>query len=364
VDGLVTFTVNGQEYFADVDDGKACLNITFDEEGLYTVTAQLVSTRIISNLVSFTVNVVKTDQSNLIIQANDVSKFYGGSEKYVAVLSNNGNVLSGVNVKISVNGKDYSVKTDANGKVTLDLDLPVGVYDVYAQYGSKTVSSKFTVLTTIGVNNFTQDFLDSHVSASFINAQGNALTNSKITFTVGVYGVNSATVEFGATTDNVGVATANINLYTGKYAVSVENPITGEQKQFALDIVKIDSRCLLSVTQSGSDVIINATVSPTITSGYVNFIVLGNVYKVKVNSVIIDNNKVAVATLKLENLNVGNYNVTAVFSGDDNLKVSSDSREFYVTKNPYKLTSENYWSYYGGSGTMAKITDEKGNPIK
>lgn len=365
VDGLVTFKINDKYYFATVENGKACLNITFEKEGTYYVTAQFKSNRAVSNLVNFTINVVKTAQSNLVIQANDVSKFYGGPEKYVATLTKDGKALSGVNVKITVDGKDYdTVKSDDNGQIILDLNMPVGTYVVSAQYGGKIVSSKFTVLTTINVNNITQEFLNSYVSASFLNTDGNVLKNRKVSFSVGLYGVNSANNDFNATTDNIGSATARINLYVGKYSVSVVNPINGEKKQFVLEITQIDSNCSLSVTQFGSTVVINATVSPVQTSGYVNFIVLGKVYKVKVNSVIINKNKVAIASLKLENLAVGSYDVSAIFSGDDNLKVSSDNRKFSVTKNPYRLSSDNYWSYYGASGTIARVTDDKGNPIK
>ena len=364
VDGLLTFKVNDQYYFATVENGKACLNITFEKEGTYDVTVQFKSSRLVSNPVNFKLNVYKTAQSDLVIQANDVSKFYGGSEKYVATLFNDGKALSGVNVKISVDGKSYTVKTDSNGQVTLDLNLPVGVYDVSLQYGGKIVSSKFTVLTTIGVNNLTQDFLDSYVSASFLNTDGNVLKNRQITFSIELYGVNSIPLKYNATTNNVGLVTYKINLYAAKYAVSVVNPINGEKKQFVLEISQIDSKCSISVTQSSSSVIINATISPIQTSGYVNFLVMDKIYKVNVKNAIIDNNKIAVATLKLENLAVGDYSVTAIFSGDDNLRVSSDSRKFSVTKNPYILSSDNYWGYYGSSGTIAKITDEKGNPIK
>jgi C1A family cysteine protease len=364
LDGLVTFKVNDEYYYATVENGKACLNMTFDKEGKYDITAQFKSSRVVSNLIEFTVNVVKTPQSNLLIQSDDVSKFYGGPEKYVAKLSNAGEALKGVNVKVSVNGQNYTVKTDDNGQVVLDLDLPVGVYDVSTQYGGKIVTSKFTILTTINANDMAQDFLDSKISASFLNTEGNVLTNRKVTFSVGLYGVNSIPHEFNATTDNVGVATAKVNFYTGKYSVSVTNPLNGEKKQFVLEIGQIDSECSLSITQKGSVVMINATVSPVISSGYVNFLFSGKIYKVKVETVYIDNNKVAVATLKLSNLAVGKYNVTAVFTGDENLRVSSDSREFSVTKNPYRLDSSNYWSYYGSSGTIAKVTDDKGNPIK
>ena len=365
LDGLLTFKINDNEYFASVKNGKACLNITFEKEGTYDINVQFKSSRIVSNVVSFKANVVKTVQSNLVIEANDVSKFYGSPEKYVATLTDGKNALKGVNVKISLNGKEYNtIKTDENGQIVIDFNLPIGSYDVSAQYGGKIVSTKFNILSTISVNNITQDFMNSKVSASFTNTDGNILINKKVSFSVGLYGVKSAPIQFNATTDKVGSATANVNLYTGKYLVTVVNPVNNEKKEFTLDISKIDSECSLSVYQVGSTVIINATVGPSLPSGYVDFLVSGKVYKVKVSPAYIDNNRVSVASLKLQNLAVGKYEVSAVFSGDDNLRVSSDKRAFSVTKNPYRMYSNNYWSYYGGAGTMAKITDANGKPVK
>ncbi|WP_458402595.1 C1 family peptidase [Methanobrevibacter sp.] len=370
VDGLLTFNVNGTYYYATVENGKACLNISFDKEGTYDITSQFKSSRVISNPVKFTVKVAKT-ATNLVIQAKDVSKFYGGSEKYSVTFINDGKALVGENVKISVNGKDYDERTDANGQVVLDLsDLPVGVYYVSAQRGGKVATSKFAVLSTIVVEDMTQDFFDSVVSAAFLNTDGNVLKNADITFSVSLYGVNSQTLSYGAVTDNEGLATAKIGspyiLGVEKYAVSVTNPVSREEKDFILDISKIDSECLISVAQDGSDVIINATVGPLgiPASGHVNFIVLGNVYKADVERVRIGGNSFYIASLRLENLAVGNYNVVATYSGDQNLRVSSDSRDFSVTKNPYKLSAESFATYYGGSFAQATLTDETGDPVK
>ena len=366
LDGLLTFKIGDKEYFAAVQNGKACLNISFEKEGTYDINVQFNSSRIISNIVNFKANVVNTAQSNLVIQANDVSKFYGGPEKYVATLSDGKNVLKGVNVKISLNGKDYGTyKTDNNGQVVLDLQLPAGSYVLAARYGGKSAVSEFNILSTIEVNNLTEDFMSSHIEASFINTDGKVLSNKLVSFSIGLYGVNSIPLQYNATTDKFGSAATNVNLYTGKYLVTVVNPINNEKKEFTLDISKIDSKCELSVYQVGSTVIINATISPALTSGYVDFLISGKVYKVKVNPVIVDGNRVYVATLTLQNLAVGSYEVSAVFSGDDNLRVSSDKRSFSVTKNPYRIASNNYFSYYGASGTQVRITDVTGKiPIK
>ena len=364
LDGIVTFTINGENYFAKVENGKACLNFTFDKEGTYDVKAQFESSRVVSNLIDFTVNVVKTSQA-ITIQANDVSKFYGGSQKYVATLFEGDNVKSGVNLKISVNGKGYNVKTDNNGQVSLDFaDLPAGVYDVHAQYGQKIVSSKFTVLSTIIANDAVQDFSNSYISASFVDTDGEMLSNEAISFNIALYGRNSNPIVFNTFTDKLGVATAKINLYVDKYLVSVVNPTTHEEKEFTLEVSQVDSETSITVSQSGSNVIIDATLDSGYATGYVNFLVLGKVYKANIQRVNDpDAGTIALARLILSNLAVGDYSVSAIYSGDDNFRVSSGSRDFSVTTNPYSLNSGNYWSYYGRSGTIAQLTDANRNPV-
>ena len=375
LDGIVTFTINGENYFAKVENGKACLNFTFDKEGTYDVKAQFESSRVVSNLIDFTVNVVKTSNA-ITIQANDVSKFYGGPEKYVATLFEGDNVKSGVNVKISVNGKYYNdVKTDNKGQVSLDFaDLPAGVYDVRAQYGQKFVSSKFTVLSTIIANDATHNFLDPYISASFVNTNGEMLSNIEISFNVHDYETNSFLLKLNATTNSLGVATAKTTYYengttyflnSAKHLVSVVNPITHEQKQFVLDITPIDSKIELSVTQSGTDVIIDATLNSGFAFGYVNFIVSGKIYKenIQYRYRLHDGNTYSIAKLILNNLPINDYDVTAIYSGDVNFRVSNSTRDFSVTSNPYIFSSGNFNCYYGNILIGADIKDNNANPI-
>ena len=33
--GFVEFSINNQKYYAKIDNGRACLNISFDKEGIY-----------------------------------------------------------------------------------------------------------------------------------------------------------------------------------------------------------------------------------------------------------------------------------------------------------------------------------------
>jgi len=377
IDGLVEFTINGKSYFAEVADGKAVLNISFDKAGVYNVSLQYKSSRVVSNPINFQITVVTTPQANLEIEAKDVSKFYGGPEKYVATLTNDGKALSGVTVRLSVNGKEYTLKTDEKGQIIYDFDLPVGTYYASLVYGGKVASSKFTVLSTIVANDLTQEYGDSEISASFLNTDGNALTNAKVLFDVDIYGVNVKFNEkYDATTNAAGGASSKVSLPVSKYSVSVTNPVTGEKKQFMLDIMPVDTSCSISVTQSGSAVTLNAIIDTNATltvmtrfennKPHVNFLIGDKVYKAEANytSINAENKIVAFASFTTNDLTKGDYTVSAIFSGDGNFKVSSDTKEFSVTENPYRLTSANYEGYYGTSGTILNLTDVNGVAVR
>ncbi|MBE6497842.1 MAG: hypothetical protein E7Z81_06145 [Methanobrevibacter sp.] len=379
LDGLVKFTIDGKNYFATVENGKACLNISFEQEGVHNVSAQFISSRAASKSINFTVNVVKTAQTDLHIIANDVSKFYGGSETYSVTLNKDGKVLSGVNVRILVDDKEYSVeKTDANGQIIIDFDLPVGTYYVSAIYGGKTTTSKFTVLSTINVEDISQEYGDSEISASFLKTDGNALTNAQVSFNIELYGVYSTFNEkVDATTNVAGIAISQIILPASKYTVSVVNPVSGEKKQFILDILPIDTKCSVSVTQTASTITFSAIIDSdaVITkyvrfdqnNPYVNFLVSGNVFKADAGLINVqgENKTFLSSSVTIGRLSVGDYEVSAIFSGDGNFKVSSDSETFSVSDpNPNKLTSTIYVCSYGNAGTIVQVTDGSGNNVQ
>jgi hypothetical protein len=58
-----------------------------------------------------------------------------------------GNALAISNeiVKITILGKSYDIKTNANGIASLPINLRAGIYDISAEYNGKTISNTITV---------------------------------------------------------------------------------------------------------------------------------------------------------------------------------------------------------------------------
>ena len=284
------------------------------------------------------------------INVKDVTKYCGGSEKLIVELTKDNEALSNVNVKITVNGKTSTVTTDSNGQANLDLNLPVGTYDVVTECGDVKVTSKVTVKSTITVADAAGVYSNSKVTATFLNTAGKALASRQITFKIG-------TSSYSATTNANGVATANVPLGVGTYTVTAVNPANNEQKTFKLIISKADSKIALTSTQSNGVTTLTATLTPTSASGNVVFNVNGENRNVQIN-----NGK---ATLTLKDLEPGNYTVTASYNGDKNLNASTSNAVTFSIAEVYPiLTAKDLTKTYGTSNKfVVNLVDSKGNAI-
>jgi len=203
-----TFILNGILYDVKTDEnGFAYINI-LENAGEYKLT-------IINNWngenITKTINVVPRLSGN-----SDISKYYLGSKNYqLRVLNDDGDIASGVYVKITVGGKTYNVKTNKNGIATLKLTQKPNKYTISASYKGFKVSNKVVIKTTIITKNLSKKkSKTAKFTVKLLNSNGKIL-KSKI-----------ATIKFkGKTykvkTNSKGIAklTINKNIKVGKYNI-------------------------------------------------------------------------------------------------------------------------------------------------
>ena len=345
LNGFITFNIDGKYYYAPIKNGKAYLDMSFANEGTHTLKAYYKTNLETSNVVMFNFNVVTKQEDKINLQSSDVSKYYGGLEKYVVYVTNNDLPVSGANVKITVGSNTYNAKTNAEGQAILDLDLNPGTYGVVSEYGGKTVSSKFIVKSTIDSKDASGPYLQSYIVASFLDTQGSFLSNEEVLFKIG-------NTIFRAKTSSAGYVLADINLDAGIYAVTIINPITGEEKQIKLEIFKRTVDLELNAIQNGKSLIITATLSSVYATGNVNFILNGNHDRNVVNGT---------ASWEITNLDKGTYDILASYSGDVNFYGAGSHLILIVESDAYTLKAQNireYYSTYGGM--MAEVVDSDG----
>ena len=204
----VKFNINGIEYTRKTNEsGVAQLNINLNS-GDYILTA---TNPITNEMRSNTIQVV-----GLIGENRDLTKYFKNESQYtIRLFDDQGNpVGAGVSALFNINGVFYTRTTDENGYVTLNINLNPGDYIVTAEYKGYKVSNNIKVLPLIIASDLTKQFLDlTPFSVKLVNGHGAALIDKVITFNVnGVF--------YNRTTDLLGIARLNINLWPGEYIIT------------------------------------------------------------------------------------------------------------------------------------------------
>ena len=141
----VKFTFGTKSYNIKTDaNGVAALPINL-KIGEYTVNAIVDDAKYTSEEVTNTVSV--TDY-NATLVANDISMTYQDGTNYeVQLTTADGNPIAVANlvVKISLLGKTYNIKTDAEGIAKLPINLRAGNYTVTAEYNGKEITNTIVV---------------------------------------------------------------------------------------------------------------------------------------------------------------------------------------------------------------------------
>ena len=210
----VTISVSGASYDVTTNkNGVASLPINL-KVGTHPISASYGSVKINNNLKVLPV-----------VKGSDVTMQYGTVGKYTAsFLQKGGQPLANTNVKISVAGKTYTVKTNKNGVATLPIGLKPGKYPISAIHpNGYKISNTITVKSSITSSNLVKYYGGSaRFSATFLDKSGKPISNKQVKFAAhGKY--------FISTTNSKGVAYLSIISKPSKFTVTSINPVTGEK---------------------------------------------------------------------------------------------------------------------------------------
>ena len=224
--GNVTVNIDGADYVSPVINGSAEFSILKLTQGNYTAAVSYSGDYRYDNLsdeFDFNVNL-----NYLILKSDNVTKYYKGSERlYINLTNTRGDKLANQTVNITINGITYTRITNANGSLSLAINLPSGEYDAFIEYDSSqnnsiTKTVDVVVLSTIGSNDLIKVYRnDSQFWVHLTDSEGNVLANTTVTFNInGVF--------YNRTTNASGWAKLNINLLQGEYIITTYNSVTGE----------------------------------------------------------------------------------------------------------------------------------------
>lgn len=210
----VSLYINGVSYTQNTDeDGRVSVPLDLTA-GNYVISASYEDT---------------VDKSNVkvlpLITAKNVTKTYSNTKKYSATFFNSdGTPLKNTNVKFILNNKTYTKKTNSKGVASLEINLKVGNYVVWAVHpkGYK-ISNKITVKTSVIASDVTKHYLSSRTfSATFYGKNGKALVKKYIKFKAHGF-------TFNVKTNSKGVAKLAIISDPSTFKMTSINPVTGEK---------------------------------------------------------------------------------------------------------------------------------------
>ncbi len=210
----VKISINGNTYNKVTDTkGTASINLNL-KSGSYSVTTTFAGTKLYeSKSLKSTVTVKST------IKCSDLTKYYKNTASYYSTFyDKKGKLLKTTAVKIKLNGKTYSIKTNSKGVAKQSINLKPGKYSV-TSINSKT-SESTTKTVTIKTLIITNDlkFKESDTGSfnvKILNSNGKASPNKKVTLKF-----NGKT--YTKTTDKNGNANLKIKLSAGTYGITTE----------------------------------------------------------------------------------------------------------------------------------------------
>ena len=341
--GNVTLTINGENITAELVNGSHVFNIENLEPGDYEITVYYSGDDKYDPL---TVNTTFTVNSTIKLTAEDLVLYYHNGSVFEVLVTNKGEAVADANVTFTVNGVNYTRVTDENGIASITINLNSGNYEIITSYGNQTIKNNVTVLSTIKSDNLIKYFHnDSQFHTQILDGEGNPIENVTVT-----YNING--VFYNRTTDENGIATLNINLNPGKYIITINNTLNGEETSnnvTVLPTIKVEnltkyyrneSQFLITVVDNQGNLLANQSVS----------ININGVFYTRTT------NEEGIATLNI-NLNPGVYIATAE---DPNNGLMMSSTVVVIST----VNVDNLVKYYGNSSSLEiAVVNSHGNPL-
>ena len=343
--GNVSVIVNGKTYSAPIKAGEASVIVP----GLTDNVTAVVNYAGDDNYNSaFTMVNITVNPNAINIDAPDVVKYYGGSERFVVVVTDSrGTPLSNKNVTISINGRSYSRTTDENGTASLGLNLNSGAYNVTSSVDNQTVSSVVTVLSTVNGTDVVKMYKNgTQYYATFRDSEGNYLADG----TTVKFNINGVFYERKISGDK-GLAKLNINLPSGEYIITAMNPKTGENAANKVTVLPtiVENRDITKYYKNATQYtvkVLGADGNPVGAGKTVTFHINGIMYQRQTN-------ESGIAKLNI-NLPPGDYVITASYEG---YNVANN-----ITVLPVLSASDLKMKYMDGSKFKATLLDGQGKP--
>ena len=307
---------------------------------------------------------VKVAAKSIIETSNVTSEYNSAVNLAVNLKDSKGNALNDKIIKISLNGKNYTVTTDKNGHASLQIDLLPGEYIAelfYAGDGvylSSFATSKIVVkkiATGLAANDINLIYGDSaNLVVSLKDGKNNVMEGKDIIITLNG-------IKYTLTTDKQGKVSLPIGILPGKYTAKIlfEEDDEYLSSSANANVVVDKSATILTVNEVTNNLIITLKDAK-------NKALKGKDISINLNgknhTIITDNN--GRATLPID-LIPGEYVAKISFKEDNAYLSSSATISVIINKIATSLSSNNLNFTYGNPNNLfITLKDIKNNALK
>ena len=307
---------------------------------------------------------VKVAAKSIIETSNVTSEYNSAVNLAVNLKDSKGNALNGKIIKISLNGKNYTVTTDKNGHASLQISLLPGEYiaelfyagdDVYL---SSSATSKIVVkkiATGLTANDINLIYGDSaNLVVILKDGKNNVMEGKDIVITLNG-------IKYTLTTDKQGKVSLPIGILPGKYTAKIlfEEDDAYLSSSANVNVVVDKSATILTVNEVTNNLIITLKDAK-------NKALKGKDISINLNgknhTIITDNN--GRATLPIDLL-PGEYVAEISFKEDNAYLSSSATISVIINKIATSLSSNNFNFTYGNPNNLfITLKDIKNNALK
>ena len=252
-------------------------------------------------------NALGSNTSDIVdLEVPNVTKYYHGPERLEATYTAMGQPLENVTIHFYINGIEYKVNTNSEGKASIALNLNAGVYDVMVRNFIIFQKATVTIKPTIEGKDVVKYYKNAtQYYAKFVDGNGNVIKNTDVKF-------NINGVEYTRKTNESGVAKLNINLNSGTYILTATNPVTNEMRSNMIQVYGLiaENRDLTKYFKNESQYSIR------LFDDQGNPVGAGEMVTFNINGVFYNRTSDENGYVKLNiNLNPGDYIVTAEYNG-------------------------------------------------
>ena len=349
--GNVTFAIGNITKTVVIVNGKADATLSGVAPGNHKLTVSYTGDNKYNSLTNvYSLNVTKSTVANLNVK--DLEKYFGGSEKLEAVLTDClGKAIVNGTVIFTINGKDYVKYTNENGSAFMSINLVPGKYNITVKfngtkdYDAAVANATVTVKSTVIGHDIVKMFRNAtQYSALFMDSNGNPLANTTVKFNInGVFYTKS--------TNDKGIATLNIQLLPKEYIITNYNLVTGEENSNKVTVksLLVDNSDLVKYYLNESSYTLKVI-------GKDGKVAAGQEVTFNINGVFYQrvSNDDGVVSLGIK-LRPGTYIVTAEYEG---CWVSNN-----ITVLPTLITKDLDMKYLDGSNFTAQTLDGQGKAL-